>query len=147
MVILCITNKKTDSMKNKSFLMTVLLITVTSMTLVSCSKEDPEPEVENHPLSGTLWSCEDYASLAKEEYTRYIEFIDEKQVKVWDTYNGREYNGSYTLTGNKIVFHNLYDAYWMWYYVSANFTSHSLTLSYSYNKNQSNLYKETYRKE
>lgn len=108
----------------KNFLKFLTLLTITSI-YISCSKE------AQNPLKNTLWSDEDTTILTNQEFTRYIEFIDETTVKVWDTYNGYTYTGTYTTNGNNVTFHNLHDSYWGWDYIEGTFSSKSLTITYS----------------
>ena len=120
-----------------------MLILVTCIGFSSCSEED---EILSNPLKGTLWSVKDGVTLfSKEDIIRYIEFIDDKNVNVWDSYNKDVYRGTYSIEGNKVTFHNLYDSYWNWYYVNGTFSSNSLTLAHSYDKGDTkNLYYITY---
>ena len=114
--------------------------------LLGCSKNGQDVETSNS-LKGTLWSRADKTFLDDEEYTRYIEFSDDKNVSVWDTYMGSTYSGTYTVVGNKVVFDNLYDSYWRWNYIEATFTSRSMTIRYSYGKDGKETYTETFVKE
>lgn len=114
--------------------------------LLGCSKNGKDVETSNS-LKGTLWSRADKTFLDDEEYTRYIEFSDDKNVSVWDTYMGNTYSGIYTVVGNKVVFDNLYDSYWRWNYIEATFTSRSMTIRYSYGKDGKETYTETFVKE
>ena len=114
-------------------IVSLLMLLSTSFLITSCSKEDDGQS--NNPLKGTIWSFEDEVTVINPNYfTRYIEFVDQNTVQVWDTdNNGRIYTGTYTVNGNKVLFHNLHDTYWDWYYVDGTFSSKSLTISYSYN--------------
>ena len=114
--------------------------------LLSCTQKGNEAETSN-ALKGTLWSCADKTSLYNEEYIRYIEFSDDKNVSVWDTYNGTTYSGTYIVIDNKVIFNNLYDSYWRWNYVEAIFTSRSMTIYFSFGKDEKKTYTEIFLKE
>ena len=130
----------------KKLISSMLLCITVALSVSSCSNDE---ENLNNPLNSTLWSFEDEVTVInKHEFTRYIEFIDDSTVKIWDTDNGNIYTGTYTVNGNKVTFSNLYDAYWMRYYIDGTFTSKSLTVSFSYDKEQTtNLSYDTYTKE
>lgn len=122
----------------------VLMLALASMVcMVSCTKESGS----TNPLAGTLWSVEDVTVLGKNEYTRYIEFVDDTTVKVWDTDNNQTHTGTYTVNGNSVKFKNLYDDYWWWYYLEGTFTSKSLTVTYAYHDANGSKHSVTYTKE
>lgn len=131
-------------MKHLLFIFASTLVAM--FMLSSCSNED---ETSANPLKSTLWSFDDEVSVFEKDYfTRYIEFVDESTVKVWDTDNGQVYTGKYKVDGNNVTFYNLHDTYWGWYYISGVFSSNSLTISYSYKENQTGgIYHNTYTKE
>lgn len=109
----------------------------------SCTKD----ENSSNPLKGTLWSFDDEVTVfEKNEFTRYIEFIDDTNVKMWDTDGHGPYSGTYSVDGNNITFSNIYDKYWGYYYVKATYTSRSLTLYKKYD-GLDNLYSDVYTKE
>ncbi|MBQ1199653.1 MAG: hypothetical protein IIW05_01330 [Paludibacteraceae bacterium] len=132
-------------MKKVFYLMLVLSAITMSF---SCSKDDDTFENPN-PLKGTLWYVEDEVTVfEKNEFTRYIEFVDNTTVKIWDTDGHGPYNGTYTINGNKVIFNNLHDRYWDRYYISATYTSRSLTVAFSYDKqHETGPYYDTYTKE
>ena len=83
----------------------------------------------------------------KNEFTRYIEFVDNTTVQIWDTDGHGPYHGTYTVNGNKVYFKNLHDRYWGRYYISATYTSRSLTVGFSYNaEHTTGPYYDTYTK-
>ena len=93
-------------MKKQSLLITMLLMIATSMAFVSCS----EDETSGNPLAGTIWSVDEGYASGSGSYTRYIEFVNESKVKVWETTLwGGTYTGTYTISGNNITFSNLRD--------------------------------------
>lgn len=130
-------------MKKKFNCLFVIMLSL--IVLSGCSSDD---ELKN-PLEATLWSFDDeIVVFEKHEFTRYIEFVDEQTVKVWDTNNGTVYTGTYQVSGNSIIFHNLTDAYWDWHYIGGTFSSNSVTISYSYDKEHvTGPYYQTYTKE
>lgn len=130
----------------KKLFVHLLLCVAGVLVFSSCSKE--KSEQLNNPLISTLWSYDDEVTVFdKHEFTRYIEFIDGKTVKIWDTEHGTTYTGSYTINGTKVTFNNLTDTYWGRYYISGTFTSSSLTISFSYDKDYATgPYQETYVK-
>ena len=132
-------------MKKVFYLMLVLSAITMSF---SCSKDDDTLGNPN-PLKGTLWYVEDEVTVfEKHEFTRYIEFVDNTTVKIWDTSGHGPYNGTYTINGNKVIFNNLYDRYWYRYYISATYTSRSLTVAFSFDEqHETGPYYETYTKE
>lgn len=130
----------------KHLLSTFVAILSVMFTYSSCSNHD---DTVNNPLAGTLWSFDDEVTVfEKNEFTRYIEFVDDNTVKVWDTDMGNVYTGTYTYEGYNVTFSNLHDAYWDWYYIGATFTSKSLTISFSLDEDyKTGPYYETYTKE
>lgn len=131
-------------MKKVFYLMLVLSAITMSF---SCSKDDDTSENPN-PLKGTLWYVEDEVTVfEKNEFTRYIEFVDNTTVQIWDTDGNGPYYGTYTIDGNKVIFNNLYDRYWDRYYISATYTSRSLTVAFSFDEqHKTGPYHETYTK-
>lgn len=122
--------------------MLFMMFVITSLISFSSCSED---EVQANPLEGTLWSVEDEVF---DRFTRYIEFIDDNSVKVWDTNGHGPFYGTYTIINNKVYFTKLIDKYWGWEYVEGTFTSRSLTVGHKYSDSSStNLYYETYTKE
>lgn len=114
--------------------LSLLLFLVTCVFLTSCSNENGDEPIKN-PLSGSLWSFNDNVLYENEKFTRYIEFVDDKIVKVWDTFEGSfggVYSGTYSVEGNKVRFSNLYDKYWWWSYVEGTFTSNTMKVLYKY---------------
>ena len=136
-------------MKSKSLFISMLLMVVTSLMFVSCEKAEDEPEIEKNPLEGTLWSLDGTFSLTGEKYTRYIEFVDNRNVKVWTTNTiwDDPYTGTYEVDGEKVKFFNLYDGYWKWGYIEATFSSKSIIVKYYSNNNKSKTYTKTFVKE
>ena len=118
-----------------------MLLCATITAFISCEKE------ESNPLKGTLWSFDDEVTVfEKNEFTRYVEFIDDTNVKVWDTDGHGPYSGTYTVNGDAVTFFNLFDKYWGYHYVKATYTSRSLTVYIKYDKID-NLYSDVYTKE
>lgn len=130
----------------KHLLSTFVAILSVMFTYSSCSNHD---DTVNNPLAGTLWSFDDEVTVfEKNEFTRYIEFVDDNAVKVWDTDTGNVYTGTYTYEGYNVTFSNLHDAYWDRYYIGATFTSKSLTISFSHDEDyKTGPYFETYTRE
>lgn len=122
-----------------------MLLSAITMTF-SCSKND---DVLANPLKGTLWYVEDEVTVfEKNEFTRYIEFVDNTTVKIWDTDGNGPYKGTYTINGNTVTFNNLHDRYWGRYYISATYTSRSLTVGFSFDaEHKTGPYYDTYTKE
>lgn len=125
-----------------------MLLCATMVGFASCEKEDG---VAN-PLKGTLWSYDDEVTVfEKNEFTRYIEFVDGQNVKIWDTDGHGPYSGTYRVAGNTVYFQDLYNSYWRQYYVKASFTSRSLTLYFSYEHSADTgygqMYNDVYTKE
>lgn len=106
----------------------------------SCEKSD---EVSN-PLVGTLWSFDDESVFG--EFTRYIEFIDNKNVKMWDDDGHGPYFGTYSIDGSNITFSNIHNTYWDFYYVNGTYTSKSLTI-YCKSGVLGHIYPDVYTKE
>ncbi|MBO5984181.1 MAG: hypothetical protein J6P90_04070 [Rikenellaceae bacterium] len=121
----------------------LMLLCAAIVGLASCEKGD----VVSNSLSGTLWSFDDEVTVfEKNEFTRYIEFVDDKTVKIWDTDGHGPYSGTYIVDGNNITFNNIYDKYWGYYYVKATYTTRSLTVYIKYD-GLDNLYSDVYTKE
>ena len=134
----------------KTKLLTLVLLLTSIVSFSSCSN-DIEDELSNNPLRDTLWSLEEVTSGfwgGKDEYVRYIEFVGNSNVKIWDTYNNNVYNGTYKVNGNKVEFYNLHDKYWLRYYVDGTFSTRSLTVNFSYKANdKTSTFSDTYTKE
>lgn len=130
----------------KNFFSLLFIVSLTLVTMHSCSKDDNR---SGNSLDGTLWSCDDEVTVFEPNYfTRYIEFVDDKTVKIWDTDTGNAYTGTYKINGSGVTFYNLNDAYWNRFYIDGTFTSNSLTVSFSYDAEYTTgPYHETYIKE
>ena len=127
----------------------MLLFTLIILSCISCSN-DKEDELSQNPLKDTLWSLnESTIGLFgdKDEYIRYIEFVGNNNVRIWDTYNNTVYSGTYMVYGNTVEFNNLYDRYWRRYYIDGTFTSRSLTVSFSPDAEHTFTHSDTYTKE
>ena len=126
----------------------LMLLCATLVGFVSCEKENGS----DNPLKGTLWSYDDEVTVfEKNEFTRYIEFVDNQNVNIWDTDGSGPYTGTYKVDGNTVYFYNLYNAYWLQYYVKGTFTSRSMTVYFSYDYSPDtgygNLYNDVFTKE
>lgn len=128
-------------MKVKLFLSLILLCVI---PISSCT--NGEGEVCSNPLSDTLWSYDDRTLFTEENYTHYIEFVGNSEVKIWDTYTGNVYYGEYTVNANSVLFKNLHNKYWDKEYTKGYFSSKSLTIEYVYSDSSIGG-KETYTKE
>ena len=126
--------------KMKKFL-GLMLLCATAFVFYSCSKDNT-----SNPLEGTLWSHDSITSLLNIRYTKYVEFIDDSNVKIWDSYTNTSYVGTYTIDGNTIKFYNLYNSYWKEHYAKGSFTSNSVTIHYYYDVEPSRLYDDVYMK-
>ncbi len=112
-------------------------------SFISCEKNDSN----SNSLSGTLWSFDDEVTVfEKNEFTRYVEFVDDTNVSIWDTDGSGPYSGIYSINGETVYFNNLYDKYWGRYYVKATYTSNRLTVYFKY-EGLDNLYTDVYTKE
>ena len=131
----------------KLFSVLALMFLITSNSFF-CSCSDDDEQNGSNPLVGTVWSLNDYASGSKEYYVRYVEFVSENTVNIWDTFSGSKiWSGKYRIEGNKVYFQNLYHGYWKVYYMYATFTSKSLTMYFSFDENDSTApYSDTYLK-
>ena len=128
----------------KKFFSVMLLCATVVLSFTACSDDE---EMTNS-LQGTLWSFDDKVTVFEEsEFTRYIEFTDGRNVKIWDTDGNGPYSGTYTVNGNAVTFHNLHDRYWRRYYIDGVFSTRSLTVNFSYDEAHENIYDETYTKE
>ena len=122
-----------------------MLLCATIVGLTSCNKEDLD-----NPLKGTLWSFDDEVTVfEKNEFTRYIEFVDGKNVQVWDTDGHGPYYGTYVVNSanNEVIFNDLYDDYWGYQVVKAKYTSRSLTVYIKYDGLDRLYVGDTYTKE
>ncbi len=128
----------------KKFL-SLMLILASFTALTSCSQKEKEDEIDQNPLKGTLWSIEDETALTQEKYTRYIEFSDNKNVKMWDTDRPNKIsNGTYTVNENKVQFSNLHSSRDR-KYTEGTFTTNTLTVKYYYLEGDN--FTEVYTKE
>ncbi len=133
-------------------LLSLMLILASCVCFSSCSDDEDDKSSGNsigNSLKGTLWYVDDEVTVfgKKNEFTRYIEFVDNTTVQIWDTDGHGPYYGTYTVNGNKVYFKNLHDRYWGRYYISATYTSRSLTVGYSFNaEHTTGPYYETYTK-
>lgn len=125
------------TMKQK--LLSSLLIIASIIFISSCSKEDNE-----NTLKGTIWSRNDSSFLLDVQYTEYIEFTDDSNVKAWNTLNRNKGAGTYTIEGNKIKFSNF--NYESKQFVEATFSSNSLTMIYIYPDDTDYKYEDIYTK-
>ena len=101
-------------------------------------------------MKGTLWSFDDEVTVfEKNEFTRYIEFVDKTNVQVWDTQGHGPYSGTYTVNSenNEVYFNNLYDKYWGYQIVKATYTPRSLTIYIKYDDLDRLYTSDTYTKE
>ncbi len=124
----------------------LMLLCATLLGFTSCGND----EDDNNPLKGTLWSYEDNEKAVI--LTRYVEFFDDRYVKIWDTHGGGPYIGKYEIMLNTIYFDELYNAFWGQYYITGKFTDRSLTVYYSYKYNPNSgehgeLYNDVFTKE
>jgi hypothetical protein len=128
-------------------LLSLMLILASCVCFSSCSDDEDDKSIGNS-LKGTLWYVDDEVTVfEKNEFTRYIEFVDNTTVQIWDTDGHGPYYGTYTVNGNKVYFKNLHDRYWGLYYISATYTSRSLTVGYSFNaEHTTGPYYDTYIK-
>lgn len=133
----------------KTKLLTLALLFTSLINLTSCSND--KDELLSNPLSDTLWSLNEVTSGLfgeNDEYTRYIEFVGNNNVKIWDTYNNNVYYGTYRVIGNRVEFYDLYDKYWWRYYIDGTFSARSLTVNFSYDvEDTTRTYNDTYTKE
>ena len=133
-------------------LLSLMLILASCVCFSSCSDDEDDKSSGNsigNSLKGTLWYVDDEVTVfgKKNEFTRYVEFVDNTTVQIWDTDGHGPYYGTYTVNGNKVYFKNLHDRYWGRYYISATYTSRSLTVGYSFNaEHTTGPYYETYTK-
>ena len=123
----------------KTFIRLSAIILLCSTLLFGCNgiqTDDPSKnDLPKNPLAGTLWSYDDVTSLGKEQYTRYIEFLDETNVRIWDTNNmssNAVATGTYSISGSNVTFNGVWSKYWMKYYIRATFTSNTITAYYKY---------------
>ena len=127
--------------------LSLMLILASCVCFSSCSDDDDDNSMGNS-LVGTLWYVDDEVMVFdKNEFTRYIEFVDKTTVQIWDTDGHGPYYGTYTVNGNKVYFKDLHDRYWGRYYISATYTSRSITVAYSFNaEHTTGPYYDTYTK-
>jgi hypothetical protein len=128
--------------------LSLMLILASCVCLSSCSDDEDDKSIGNS-LEGTLWYVDDEVTVfEKNEFTRYIEFVDNTIVKIWDTDGHGPYYGTYTVNGNKVYFKDLHDRYWDRYYSSATFSSRSMTVAHFWDAEQKvGPYYDTYTKE
>lgn len=106
-----------------------LLVIITILSFSSCSLE----KILFNPLYGTIWVYEQEYVLFK--VCHYIEFVDEKVVKVWDNIGYGPYIGEYFVEGKNVYFKNLYNEAWDKNYKDGVLTRKSLELHYINNQN------------
>lgn len=90
-------------MSKLKILSLVMLFIASSLTLSSCS--DDEKDSPKDTLKGTEWTC------SSSNDVEHLDFTSDDSVDYFFTRDGaissRVGNGTYTKTGNIVVFHNL----------------------------------------
>lgn len=80
------------------------VISIATITLTSCTKEEPPPFADPEKLAGTTWKSDDYGS--GEEYA-LLEFVSTSIVEGWVKQNNQEihkdWSGTYTIADNTIT--------------------------------------------
>lgn len=113
---ICLNFKSTTMKKIYSLLLILSIMCVFS----SCS----EKEVVN-PLIGTLW-CHNFQDF----YMEYIEFIDDRNIQIWNDHDDILYKGTYTVTGDFVSFSNLVNLKNHEIYLDGYYTNHNLRIRY-----------------
>lgn len=90
-------------MRKLKLLSLLMLLIASTITLSSCS--DDAKDSPKDTLKGTEWTC------SSSNEVEHLDFTSDNSVDYFFTRDGavcsRVGNGTYTKTGNKVVFHNL----------------------------------------